>query len=88
MHISTAHLQNRLGQYLDLAATEPVIVEQTGTPLVAMISYQVYQHLLELEDLVWGQQALVAEQEGYLSAEDTLRLLQQTGPGEATHETT
>lgn len=88
MHISTAHLPNGLGQYLDLAATEPVIVEQTGTPLVAMISYQVYQRLLELEDLVWGQQALAAEQEGYLSAEDTLRLLPQTHHGEATPETT
>lgn len=88
MHISIAHLQNGLGQYLDLAATEPVIVEQTGIPLVAMISYQIYQRLLELEDLVWGNQALAAEQEGYLSAEDTLRLLQQTNHGEATHETT
>jgi len=78
MHISIAHLQNGLGQYLDLAATEPVI----------MISYQIYQRLLELEDLVWGNQALAAEQEGYLSAEDTLRLLQQTNHGEATHETT
>ena len=88
MHISTSHLQNRLGQYLELAVTEPVIVEQTGTPLVAMISYQVYQRLLELEDFVWGQQALAAEQQGYLSAEDTLRLLQQTGPCEVEHETT
>lgn len=75
MHISATELKNKLGQYLEAAVREPVIVEKSGRPASVVISYQEFQRFLELEDKLWGMRALQAKKEGYLGTEKSAKLL-------------
>lgn len=67
MQISATELKNRLGRYLDAAETEPVIVEKSGRSKSVLISHELYQKYLALEDAFWAEQACQAEAEGYLT---------------------
>jgi antitoxin Phd len=64
MQISATELKNRLGRYLGLAETEPVIVEKSGRSKSVLISHELYRKYLALEDAFWAEQACQAE--GYL----------------------
>ena len=66
MHTSSTNLKNKLGQYLEAAIKEPVIIEKSGRPISVVISYDEYQRFLALEDKLWIMEALKAEKEGYL----------------------
>lgn len=66
MHVSSTNLKNKLGQYLEAAIKEPVIIEKSGRPTSVVISYDEYQRFLALEDKLWITEALEAEKEGYL----------------------
>jgi prevent-host-death family protein len=63
MNVQATELKNRLGKYLDAAIKEPVIVEKNGRNAAVIISFEEYNHLLELEDFYWGIKALEAEKE-------------------------
>lgn len=76
MNITATELKNRLGQYLDAAETDPVIVEKSGRVKSVLISNAMYEKFLKYEDAYWGQQARKAEEEGFLgeaAAEDLLK---------------
>lgn len=77
MHISATDLKNRLGQYLEAAIKEPVIVEKSGRPMSVVISYAEFQRLSEIEEQLWGLRALEAEKDGYLGVEKSSTILQQ-----------
>lgn len=77
MHVSATYLKNRLGECLEASIREPVIVEKSGRPASVVLSYQEYQRLMELEDMIWGLRALEAEKEGFLGAEGTAEFLHQ-----------
>jgi antitoxin Phd len=57
MHVSATELKNKLGQYIEAAITEPVIVEKSSRPVSVVISYQEFQRFLGLEDELWGLRA-------------------------------
>jgi antitoxin Phd len=76
-HISATNLKNHLGQYLEAAIKEPVIVEKSGRPVSVVISYEEFQRLLEIEDQLWGASALKAEKSGYLGVEKSFALLKE-----------
>lgn len=63
MNVQATELKNRLGKYLDAAIKEPVIVEKNGRNTAVIISFEEYNHLIELEDFYWGIKALEAEKE-------------------------
>jgi len=75
MNVQATELKTRLGKYLDAAIKEPVIIEKNGRNAAVIISFEQYNHLLELEDFYWGIKALEAEKEP--SIENGLECLQQ-----------
>jgi len=76
MQVTATQFQNRLGQYLDAAATAPVIVEKSGRVKSVLISSSMYEKFLRYEDAFWGKKAEQSEKEGYLgesASEDILK---------------
>lgn len=73
--VTATELKNRLGAYLDAALVAPVFVRKSGRQAVVLISQRQYEQWHALEDELWALRAQRAEQEGYLSPEDTLRAL-------------
>jgi antitoxin Phd len=77
MHITATDLKNRLGQYLEVAIREPVVVEKSGRPTSVVISYDEYQRFLALEDELWATKALEAEKEGYLGVKESAEFMRE-----------
>ena len=75
MHITATEFKNRLGQYMDIAETDPVIVKKSGRAKSVLISNSMYEQFLAYEDAYWASKAKQAEEEGYLSADATEDLL-------------
>jgi len=75
MQVTATELKNRLGQYLDMAETDPVIVEKSGRVKSVLISNAMYEKFLSYEDAYWADKAKRAEEEGYLGVEASADLL-------------
>ncbi len=71
MHVTATELKNRLGQYLDVAETDPVIVEKSGRVKSVLISNATYEKFLAYEDAYWAVKAKQAEKEGYMGQNAT-----------------
>ena len=75
-HLVTAtQLKNHLGEYLEAAIAAPVFVQKSGRDVAVLVSHAHYAYLQALEDELWALRALLAEQSGYLGAEETTRVL-------------
>ncbi len=75
MSITSIELKNHLDQYLESAETTPVIVEKAGHRKSVLLSYEMYERLMALEDAYWAERAKQAESEGYLGPEASAKLL-------------
>jgi prevent-host-death family protein len=75
MQITATELKNRLGQYLDAAETNPVIIQKSGRVKSVLISNAMYEKFLAYEDAYWASKAKLAENEGYLGENATEALL-------------
>jgi antitoxin Phd len=75
MLVTATELKSRLGQYLDIAETDPVIVKKSGRVKSVLISNATYEKLLAYEDAYWASKAKIAESEGYLGNEGSEALL-------------
>lgn len=76
MNINVAELGLNLGSYLAKASQEPVVVEQNGHSMAVLISPELYQKLLAMEeDSVWAERALEAEKSGYAGVDGVQQLL-------------
>jgi prevent-host-death family protein len=73
--VTASELKNRLGEYLDASRTEPIIITKSGREVAALVSIDLYQHLLALEDFIWGWNAEIAAAEGSLGVEETARFM-------------
>ena len=80
--VSATEMKNRLGQYLARIAVEPVGIEKNGRPVAVLLSFEEYELLQRSDDSFWGQAALAAEAEGFLSVEDSLKYLQDGASAE------
>lgn len=65
--IPATEIKQRLGQYLENALVEPVLVEKSGRPSVVIISVSEYERLRELEDAWWAEKAKKAAKKGFLT---------------------
>ncbi|MFO7642726.1 MAG: type II toxin-antitoxin system Phd/YefM family antitoxin, partial [Candidatus Competibacteraceae bacterium] len=54
LNVAATEVKQRLGQYLESALTEPVVIEKSGRPAVVMLSVVEYERLCALEDAWWG----------------------------------
>ncbi len=75
MQVTATELKNRLGQYLDVAETNPVFVKKSGRKKSVLISNAMYEKLLAYEDAYWASKAKIAEDEGYLGVKVSEALL-------------
>ncbi len=76
MNVTATELKNRLGQYLEAAQLEPVIVEKSGRESNVVLSKRRYDELVELEEKLWDMKAQEAVKEGFMSDEQTRQLLE------------
>ena len=67
--MTAAQAKNAFGQLLDSAQREPVLITKQNRPVGVFLSMQ------DLEDTIWGEQALRAHAEGYVGPEDSGKLL-------------
>ena len=70
---TASEAKNKLGLVLDCAQQQPVIIEKQGRPFAVVLSQLAYQRL---EDSFFVLQAKEAEEEGFLSAEESKNLLE------------
>jgi antitoxin Phd len=73
--VSTTELKNRLGLYLDISETAPVIIQKSGRVKSVLISNSMYKEFLAYEDAYWAAKANAAEKQGYLGTEASEELL-------------
>jgi prevent-host-death family protein len=77
MNVSVTKFKKQLDTYLEAAEFEPVIIEKSRGKKFALISYDMYERLVALEDALWGERAKQAEARGYVSQEEIKRLLER-----------
>ena len=75
ININATEFKNRVGRYLDMAETTPVLVKKSGRPKSVLISHEMYNKFMALEDAYWAQKAAEAEAEGYLGDAATAKSL-------------
>ena len=76
MIVQATELKTRLGQYLEAAIKEPVVIEKSGRNTAVIISIDEYNRFLALEDYYWGMRAIEAEKEA--SVDNGLEFLRET----------
>lgn len=75
MMVTATELKNRLGRYLEAAQGEPVVIEKSGRISSVMLSKRRFDELTVLEDRYWDLKAQLAEKEGFITDEETAKLL-------------
>ncbi len=70
--VGATEVKNRLGQVLEQARKEPVLVQTHGRDSVVILDHAEYQHLRRLEDAYWLVRAEEAAKGGFLSPEETM----------------
>ena len=76
MNINVAELGLHLGRYLAKANQEPVVVEQDGHSMAVLVSPDLYNKMMALEeDAAWAEKALDAERSGYAGTDGMRQLL-------------
>jgi prevent-host-death family protein len=76
MRESATSAKNKFGNLIDNAMSEPVFIEKKGRPVVVVLSVMEYQRLIDIEDRYWGEKAVNAAKEGFLSAEESQKWLE------------
>jgi PHD/YefM family antitoxin component YafN of YafNO toxin-antitoxin module len=76
MNINVAELGLHLDRYLAKANQEPVVVEQDGHSMAVLVSLDLYNKMMALEeDAAWAEKALDAERSGYAGSDGVRQLL-------------
>jgi len=77
MRESATAAKNHFGNLIDRAMTEAVFIEKKGRPVVVVLSISEYQRLIDMEDRYWGERALNAVKEGFLSKAESREWLKE-----------
>ena len=81
---AATEVKNKFGQMLERVISEPIAIEKKGRPVAVMMSFAEYERLIEIEDRYWGEKALKAVQEGFMSEEETKAWLKRKLDAETT----
>jgi antitoxin Phd len=76
-HIAASEVKQQLGQYMESALTEPVMIEKSGRPAAVMLSVAEYERLQAMDDAYWGERAKQALEGGLSGTDETMRRLQE-----------
>jgi prevent-host-death family protein len=63
--------KNNFGQLIDTAMVEPIAIEKRGRRVAVLMSFVEYNRLMEMEDRFWGEKALAAIENGFLTHDET-----------------
>ncbi|MEK6731463.1 MAG: type II toxin-antitoxin system Phd/YefM family antitoxin [Pseudomonadota bacterium] len=75
--LAAAEAKNKFGQLLDMAQRAPVTIEKKGRPVAVIMSLEDYKHFERFEDQIWAAKAKGAEEEGFLSVEESENFLNE-----------
>ncbi len=67
--MTAVEAKTHFGKFLDNVQREPVIVTKKNRPVGVMLSMQ------DIEDTIWGDLVMKADSQGYLSNEESEKLL-------------
>jgi antitoxin Phd len=73
---TATEVKNRLGEFLDEARSQPVVVNRNGRKVAVLMSWAEYERFTALEDAWWAARAKAAEAGGrYLSHDKSMEAL-------------
>jgi prevent-host-death family protein len=73
--VAATDLKNRLGQIINQAQREPVLVQSHGRDVVVIVDHEEFARLLRLEDAYWTARAEEALKSGFLGPEESMAFL-------------
>jgi len=79
MTVNATEVKNRFGRYLQMAITNPVIIEKNSNPVAVMLSNEEYERLINLENVYWAEKAAKSEKEGYIGEKESLKIIRAGG---------
>ena len=75
--IPAREAKNHFGELLDTVQRGPVIITKKGRPVAKIVAFVDRKHFEEMEDQMWGERALAAEKEGYLTPAESEAFLKK-----------
>lgn len=76
--IQATDVTNRFDEIMDTALIEPIVIEKSGSKSVVLISSTEYERLTALDNAYWAGRANVAEESGFVSADELNRLIERS----------
>lgn len=73
--VAATDLKNKLGQIINQAQREPVLVQSHGRDVVVIVDHEEYARLRRLEDTYWAARAEEALKSGFLDPEESMAFL-------------
>lgn len=73
--VAATDLKNKLGQIINQAQREPVLVQSHGRDVVVIVDHEEYARLRRLEDAYWAARAEEALKSGFLGPEESMAFL-------------
>jgi prevent-host-death family protein len=74
--VNSTDFKNHLGEFLDMAKDEPLLVNKMGKAAVVVLAADEYEHLQHLEDAYWIARAQAAEERGeWIGHDEAMRVL-------------
>lgn len=74
---SATNVKNHFGEIMDAALREPVMIQRSGRDAAVLMSVEEYKIVEMLSDRYWGELAMEAEKNGFLSAEESESVIQR-----------
>jgi antitoxin Phd len=75
--VGATELKNRLGEFIDKARREPVLVQSHGRDIVVILDHAEFERLRGIEDAYWIERAEQAVRSGFVSAEESMTYLRE-----------
>lgn len=75
--VGATELKNRLGEFIDKARREPVLVQSHGRDVVVILDHAEFERLRGIEDAYWLERAQQAAKGGFMTPDETMAYLQE-----------
>ncbi|MBF0344544.1 MAG: type II toxin-antitoxin system Phd/YefM family antitoxin [Nitrospirae bacterium] len=72
MVVKATIVKTHFGKYLEDSIKAPVTIEKSGRKVAVLLSLEEYERLTAIEDSYWAKKAAEAENEGYLTHEESI----------------
>ncbi len=76
IYYNATEAKTHFGELLDKARHETVTIDKNGRPVVVVLSTEAYERYQDMEDHYWALKAQLAKSKGFLSKEESEKLLE------------